>query len=351
VRAADGEHGASRRQARIAQFAYHLPEGVLTNDDLAAIYPAWSSEKILAKTGVARRHVAARHETAADLAYAAACKLFQKGAVSAHDVDVLIFCCQTPDYFLPSSACVLHRRLGLRPGCGAFDIGLGCSGFVYCVSIAKGLVETAQADNVLILTADTYSKLINPLDKSVRTLFSDAGAATLVTAEVGDRPAITRCVMGTDGAGFDKLIVHTGGFRESKTEESARLAEDESGNARSRDDLFMDGADVMAFSLREVPPLVDRLLDESGLAQEQIDHFIFHQGSRFMLEALRRKLHIQPAKFVIDLEETGNTVSSTIPIACARLLASSPPGVSAPRTCMLIGFGVGYSWAGTIAEI
>ncbi len=336
--------------ARISGFAYHLPERVIDNDELARLSPDWSAEKILDKTGVRTRHIAAVDETASDLAFFAATNLFTRGEFKREDIDVLIFCCQTPDYFLPSSSCVLQHRLGLRNSCGAFDVGLGCSGFVYCVALAKGLIESSQARTVLILTADTYSKIINPLDRSVRTIFSDAAAATIVQGADSERPAIAPCIMGTDGRGSDKLIVATGAFREPRTVLSAVEENDRSGNSRSRDNLYMDGADVMAFSLREVPILAGKLLLASGMTFDDIDYVVCHQGSRFMLEALRRKLSVPEAKFVIDLEETGNTVSSTLPIACARILAGVD-GAIPNLTVMLLGFGVGYSWAGTIAEI
>jgi 3-oxoacyl-[acyl-carrier-protein] synthase-3 len=221
---------------------------------------------------------------------------------------------------------------------------------VYCLGLAKGLIESGQARTVLVLTADTYSKIINPLDKSVRTLFSDAAAATVVTGDA-EQSAIAPCRMGTDGRGADRLIVSTGGFREPRTPGSAAVEADRSGNSRSRDDLYMDGADVLSFSLREVPRLASQLFEACAASIASIDHFVFHQGSRFMLEALRRKMAIPDAKFVIDLEDTGNTVSSTLPIACARLLGRRADGDNAPRKFMLIGFGVGYSWAGTIAVL
>ena len=335
--------------ARIGEIAYHLPDRMVDNRELATLYPGWTATKILEKTGVATRHIAATDETAADLAFHAAIKLFG-GGVDRAEIDVLIFCTQTPDYFLPSSSCVLQHRLGLRRDCGAFDVGLGCSGFVYCLAVAKGLIESGQATTVLVLTADTYSKLINPLDKSVRTIFSDAAAATVVRASRAKTPSIARCLMGTDGRGADKLIVATGAFREQRTAASGVVEADESGNSRSRDNLFMDGGDVLAFSLREIPPVVERLLRMNGATLDDIDFLVLHQGSRFMLEAVRRKLGADPAKFVIDLEETGNTVSSTLPIACARLMRQW--GQGAPEaTVMLVGFGVGYSWGATIARI
>jgi 3-oxoacyl-[acyl-carrier-protein] synthase-3 len=335
--------------AKLSAIHYHVPQQVLGNADLAKLYPGWTADKILQKTGIRERRIAAPDETAADLAFAAARELFASKASVQNDVDFLVFCTQTPDYFLPSSACVLHRRLGLDKSCGAVDINQGCSGFVYSVSMAKGLIESGQARNVLVLTADTYSKLIHPMDKSTRTIFGDAGAATLVSAIDSDAPYILGCIHGTDGSGADKLIVPTGGFRELRSADSAVEKADASGNSRARDNLYMDGADVLAFTLREVPVAVNRMLERAVRNIDEIDYFVFHQGSRLMLDMLRKKLAIPAEKFIIDLEEIGNTVSSTIPIALARLRARIPE--ARHRLAMLVGFGVGYSWAGAIAKI
>ena len=258
-------------KARIASSAYYLPEVTLGNDELAALYPGWSAQKIFDKTGIRQRHIAADGETAVDLAFKAATALFDTGYERPTEIDFLLLCTQTPDYFLPSSCCVLQQRLGLRVSTGAMDVNLGCSGFVYCVSTAKGLIESGQAERVLILTADTYSKLIHPLDKSIRTIFSDAAAATVVSGVVSEEDKVMQCVFGTDGCGADKLMVPTGGFRESKSATSALVATDMSGNTRARDNLYMDGADVLAFTLREVPKAVRRLLEKTALSIEDVD--------------------------------------------------------------------------------
>lgn len=337
------------KRARLDRLAYYLPASRLDNDTLASLYPSWSAAKILEKTGVRNRHIAADGETASDLAYGAARRLMAEGAIAPADIDFMIFCTQEPDYFLPSSSCILQQRLELPRTCGAIDVNQGCSGYVYSLGLAKGLIESEQARSVLVLTGDTYSKLINPRDKSVRTLFGDAGSASLVTSTDAQVGSIGPVLYGTDGRGADRLIVHTGGFRRPRDSATAEEIEDESGNARTLDNLFMDGPDVMAFCLREVPRLYSGLLRSSGLDESRIDYFVFHQGSRLMLESLRRKLKLPSQKFVIDLEETGNTVSSTIPIALSHLREARPSARSS--VCMLVGFGVGYSWAGAIATI
>lgn len=335
--------------ARIADIAGHLPATILDNEELGRLYPGWSADKIFEKTGIRSRRIAAPEETAGDLAARAGEALFARGTVAPQDVDFVILCTQAPDYVLPTTACVLQHRLGIRTSAGALDVNLGCSGFVYCLSLARGLVETGAARCVLVLTADTYSKYIHPLDKSVRTLFGDGAAATAVVAGEGSGPAIGPFVFGTDGRGSDKLMVETGGFRNPRSEESAREYSDDSGNVRSRDHLYMAGADVLAFSLREVPRAAHALLDKAHTEKSAIDYFVLHQANRFMLESLRKKLDVEPARFPIHVEECGNTVSSTIPLA---LVAMREQGCfTTQKTLMLLGFGVGYSWAGCLLTL
>ena len=324
----------------------HLPEKVLSNEDLALLYPSWSPEKIFAKTGIANRHIAADNETAVDLACAAASALFARGRVTASEVDYVLFCSQTPDYILPTSACIIQHRLGLRTDIGALDINLGCSGFVYGLSLANALIATGAASRVLLLTADTYSKLIHPMDRGVRSLFGDGAAATLIEACDTDELCLGPFVVGTDGAGSSNLIVPAGGFRRPQSVETARVQEDASGNLRSLNDLYMDGAAIMTFTLGAVPAAVEKLLTRAGKSMADFDAFVLHQASAFILNRLRQKMAIPTDKFVVALQDCGNTVSSTIPLALAPLLRDGRA-----RRVMLVGFGVGYSWATTQALI
>lgn len=325
---------------KIVAIASHLPERVLSNDDLAALYPSWPADKILDKTGVQTRHIAARDETAVDLAEAAAKALFAQGRVAPGDIDYLLFCTQAPDHILPTSACILQRRLGLRTDIGALDFNLGCSGFVYGLSMAQALIASGQARRVLLLTADTYSKLIHPMDRGVRSLFGDGAAATLIEAVETDAPALGPFVFGTDGSGAENLIVPAGGFRQPRTAETAVVTEDASGNLRSADHLYMNGAAIMTFTLGAVPAAIDKLLARAGVALDDYDAVVLHQASAFILDRLRRKLAVPEDRFVIALREWGNTVSSTIPMALEPLVRDGRP-----RRVLLVGFGVGYSWA------
>ncbi|HEX9947250.1 MAG TPA: ketoacyl-ACP synthase III [Allosphingosinicella sp.] len=329
--------------ARIRAIATHLPETLLGNTELAALFPGWTEDKILEKTGIETRRVAGPNETAADLAFEAAKRLLSTGACAADEIDFLIFCSQAPDYILPTTACVLQDRLGLRRDIGAMDFNLGCSGFVYGLSIAAGLIAAGAASNILLLTADTYSKYIHPRDKSVRTLFGDGAAATLISASE-DGGSIGPFVFGTDGRGAKDLIVESGGFRTPRCAETAIENADGMGNVRSRDNLYMNGANVMTFTLREVPRTFARLLEKTGTVAGDYDHVVLHQANKFMLDALQKKLGLPDRQVPRHFAAIGNTVSSTIPFVLASL--EEEGRLQAGARIMLIGFGVGLSWAG-----
>jgi 3-oxoacyl-[acyl-carrier-protein] synthase-3 len=334
-------------RAMIEAIEYHLPEQALTNQQLATEYPGWSVEKIQGKTGVAERRIAAPDETSADLGVAAVRKLFAAGACHPEDIDFLLLCTQSPDYFLPTTACVMQDRLGIPRSAGALDFNLGCSGYVFGLGLAKGLLETGQARNLLLVTAETYSKFIHPGDRSVRTIFGDAAAATLVRAAEGEGPAIGPFVYGTDGAGACNLIVPRGGLR-TPHPDPAPAAEDGDGNVRSEDNLYMSGPEIFSFTLRTIPKCVHDLLEVAGKRLEDIDLFVFHQANRFMLNHLRKRLGIPEERFFLSFEQYGNTVSSTIPIA---LRDASATGALRPgMLVMLVGFGVGYSWGATLVR-
>ena len=330
--------------AAISAIEYYLPEHVLSTADLSAQFPEWSVEKIDDKTGIHERHISASDECSSDLAVRAAEKLFASGACTPERIDFVLLCTQSPDYFLPTTACLMQDRLSIPTHAGALDINLGCSGFIYGLGLAEGLISSGQASNVLLLTAETYSKFLNDRDKSVRTIFGDAAAATLLTAT--DGKSIGPFIYGTDGAGGKNLIVPVGGMRQ-RCSDGARAVEDESGNIRTTKDLFMDGAEIFNFTLSAVPKSVNTLLERAGLTADQIDLFVFHQANKYMLEHLRKRMKIPAEKFQISMAHCGNTVSSTIPIALKHAQAEGRlrPGT----TAMLVGFGVGYSWGATLA--
>jgi 3-oxoacyl-[acyl-carrier-protein] synthase-3 len=336
--------------AQISQIACHFPENVLGNEELAELYSGWTPQSIEEKLGVRIRPIAAEDETSADLAVRAGENLFARGDCSPKDIDFLIFCTQEPDYLLPSSACLIQDRLGIPKTAGAFDYNLGCSGFVYGLAMARGLIETEMARNVLLLTANTYSKLINRLDRVTRPLFGDAAAATLirgVDSLASEGPAIGPFIFGTDGSKGDVMIVPAGGRRLPCSPSTAIEQTDANGAVRSKDQICMNGQGIFSFAMDAVPRLVEDLMQKAQVTRDDVDLFVFHQANKFMLEALRHECDIDPERFVVELAERGNTVSSTIPIA---LLDSQNAGRLKPNArVMLIGFGVGLSWAGTMA--
>jgi 3-oxoacyl-[acyl-carrier-protein] synthase-3 len=334
-------------KATIRGTACYFPEQVLTNDQLALEYPDWSAQKIEQKTGIIERHIAGADECASDLATAAGLQLFKEGICAPEEIDYLLLCTQSPDYFLPTTACLVQERLGLRTGCGALDFNLGCSGFVYGLGVAKGLIETGQASNVLLIMAETYSKHIHPQDKSVRSIFGDAATATLVQAVSSDLDRIGPFVYGTDGRGANNLIVPTGGMRAARAA-NAELTDDGNGNKRTVNNLYMNGAEIFTFTLRVVPDMVSKLLARAGKRMEDVDLFLFHQANQYMLDHLRRKLKIPGEKMPIMMAHCGNTVSSTIPILLKEIESA---GMLKQGQClMLVAFGVGYSWGATLVQ-
>lgn len=329
-------------KAYIKALAYYLPETVLTNEELVNDFPEWTVDKIASKVGVKERHVAREDETASDMAIHAALRLFTEHNIDKAEIDFVLFCTQSPDYFLPTSACIIQDKLGLSKSLGALDFNLGCSGYVYGLSLAKGLVAGGIARNILLLTSETYSKHLHPRDKGNRTIFGDAATATLISTEgIGE---IGDFSLGTDGSGAKNLIVGTGAFRNKERRED--LSFDENGNPVSSDYLYMNGTEIFNFTLDAVPILVRETLSKNEMEKADIDLFIFHQANKYMINFLRKKLKIEEDKFFIFLENVGNTVSSTIPIA----LYEAQKENKLSGNILLAGFGVGYSWGGTILK-
>jgi 3-oxoacyl-[acyl-carrier-protein] synthase-3 len=324
--------------AAVGPIAVHLPQRVETNAQLQAEFPSWDMDLIFEKTGIAARHIAAPEECASDLAAAAAQKLFHEHDVDPRSIDFLLLCTQTPDYPLPTTACLLQSRLGLRTNVGALDFNLGCSGFVYGLSLADGLIRSGAAQRVLLLTAETYSKYIHPTDRSLRTIFGDGAAATLV--EAAAEPTLTAFQFGTDGTGADTLLVTKGGARPAAQAIKPRHRQ------RWESALYMDGPSLINFTVTAVPQLVENILASAGLSDRDIDLYLFHQATRKMLDQLRERMAVSAERLPIVLEQCGNTVSSTIPILIDTLRRDGR--LRRGSRSMLVGFGVGWSWAGCI---
>lgn len=328
--------------AFIKALSYYLPERVVTNEELLKEFPEWSVDKVAAKVGVDSRHLAAENETAGDMAEKAALKLFEEYCISSKDIDFVLLCTQSPDYFLPSTACILQDRLGIPTSAGAFDYNLGCSGCIYGLAMAKGLISAGIAKNVLLLTAETYNKYLHPQDKSNRSIFGDGAAACLIStegfAEIGE------FVLGTDGSGANNLIVKTGAARQ-KTQ-NGKFVEDDEGHAWYDDYLYMNGGAIFNFTLDAVPAMMKEILEKNRLQKDSIDYYVFHQANKFMLNTIRKVCVLPKDKFYVNLSETGNTVSSTVLIGLKDCVENSI--IKAGDHVMISGFGVGLSWGGTV---
>lgn len=322
-------------KAALKGISYYLPEMILDNQELVANMKNWTAEKVKEKTGIEKRHIAGNNKTALDLAEKAANKLFADGICSPDQIDYILLCTQSPDYFLPTTACLLQERLGIPTTAGAIDYNLGCSGFVYGLSLAKGLIETGQVKNVLLITSETYSKYIKSDNINVRTIFGDAAAATFIEGREAASDLIGPFVFGTDGSGKDNLIVKNGAHRNPES--------------LSSKELYMNGPDIFLFTIKSVPKAVKSLLSKCNCAIENIDVFVFHQANQYMLEHLRDKIGIPENKFCIDLKDCGNTVSASIPIALSNLIKNK--ALVENSKIMLVGFGVGYSWCATTIEM
>ncbi len=324
--------------ASLGPIAVHLPERIESNDQLAAEFPRWDLDLIFSKTGIRRRHIAEPGECPSDLGVKACQKLFHQFDINPSSIDFLLLCTQTPDYPLPTTACLMQQRLGLPTTCGAMDFNLGCSGFVYGLAVADGLIRSGSCRRILLVTAETYSKYIDSADRSLRTIFGDGAAATLI--EASDEQSLSGFRFGTDGSGADTLIVSEGGSRPPQDAIAPRHRQ------RWKSQLYMDGPALINFTVAAIPELVDEILQLTQLSKEDVDLFVLHQATRKMLEQLQERLELGDDKLPISLENCGNTVSSTIPILIDELRQESR--IQTDTTSMLIGFGVGWSWAGCL---
>lgn len=330
-------------KAYIKGIAYYLPEAVLTNEELVEQFPEWTVDKISKKVGISERHITTNEETAGDMAIKAAEKLISEKGIDRTIIDFVLLCTQSPDYHLPSTSCIIQDKLGLSTKCGAFDFNLGCSGYEYGLAVAKGLIVGRIAKNVLLLTAETYTKYIHPQDKGNRTIFGDGATATLISdsgfAEIGE------FCLGTDGSGAEQLIVKTGCARQFKPIEDYSV--DEEGGIHSSDHLYMNGKAIFDFTSDVVPPLIDETLQKNGLSMDDVNLFVFHQANKYMINYIRKLMSIDKERFYIHMENVGNTVSSTIPIA----LCEAEKEGKLKGSIVLAGFGVGLSYGAVVLHV
>ena len=324
-------------KAHIRQIAYYVPENVEENPQ----------NRLTKKTGILSRHICTDDEIASDLATQACEKLFAKG-VDRKKVEYLLYCTQSPDYFLPTTACVLQDKLGLLETCGALDYNLGCSGYIYGLGLAKGLIESGQVKNVLLVTSETYSKYINQEDNTVKPLFGDGASATFIEGVDTDMDGMTGFVFGTRGSGYGKLIVPVGGMK-NRFGTLVEHYEDAFGSKRTNMDLNMDGAAITEFAMDVVPQTVDAILRKAGLYRKGLDYCVFHQANKFMLDYLQQSCDLMNVPYWNDVSQYGNTVSSSIPIALCDLLITNQ--LHSLNKVLLCGFGVGLSWGGCVVDL
>jgi 3-oxoacyl-[acyl-carrier-protein] synthase-3 len=326
----------------LRDIAFAVPETRVASDEVArwtGLDPQFIAEKI----GVESRAFLRADETPVDLARRACEALFLRAQqLDPRRLRLLVVVTQNPDFKLPHDSALLQHALSLPAEIACFDVNLGCSGYVYALSIARALMATEEIGDALVVTCDAYSRIMGRNDRDTVALFGDAASATWLSAETGGR--IGRLDFGTDGSGAEHLIVPAGGAAQPLSSvHGERSAEVPSDALR----LHMNGRAIFNFMMERVPVSLERCLDRNGVTREQVDFFVFHQASRFLLETLARRLRLPADRVPINIAKLGNTVSSTIPIVLAELLAE---GRLTGKRVLVSGFGVGLSWATNIIE-
>lgn len=316
----------------IAAVASYVPSARLGNAELVERF-GFERTFLDDKIGFVARAIAAEDEAVSDMAVRAGEALFAQGQVVPADIDAIVLVTQNPDYHLPTTANMVQARLGLRPDVLAFDVNQGCSGFVIGLAIAQGIIIAHGFRHVLLITADAYSKVMDPADRNTVPLFGDGAAATLVSA--GGPGRLGAMKFGSDGNGAEQLIVRGGGSRHPGMAVAGEGA------------LYMNGRGIFNFAVRTVPATLRECVTANGLSLEQVDVFVLHQASAYMVGAVAQALELPAERVPWLLGDVGNTVSSTIPMALERL---GGPATLAGKTVALCGFGVGLSWAAAIVR-
>ena len=327
---------------KLSAISYYLPPNQLTNKELVLSFPDYSDLDIYSKTGIKVRYRTSNNIIASDLALNAAISFFDEEKYCRKDIEFLIFCTEGPDYYAPVTACIIHQKLGLNKNIGALDLPGGCAGFTNALGVAKALIENNQCNNVLMLFADTPSLAIRSDDFLLNSLFSDV--ASCVFMEKSKKNNIGNLVYGTDGEGASALFIDYSGIRKHIDTDWLEQNKDVGGMPYGQ--MKMDGLEVFSFSIKQVPILVQDILIKNNLSFEDVDLFVFHQASQIILKSLQRKLNIPKEKMMYNLENFGNTVSSTIPIALKE--AEKQKKIKKGSKVLIAGFGIGFSWSGTI---
>jgi 3-oxoacyl-[acyl-carrier-protein] synthase-3 len=331
-------------QNAISKIEYYLPETILTSEDLANKFNK-DPEVLFKNTGIKKRHVRNLNQIGSDLGFEAAKKLLDNFPEYYSKIDFVIFCTEGLDYKAPTTSSTLHYKLGLKEDCGCIDMPMGCAGYIYGLSLADALIKSENASCVLFIAADIPTSVIHSEDFDMRVLFGDAGTATII--EKKETGGFGKFVFGNDGSGANNLLVERGSTRSPIDIDYINEYVEEPGNlAHGR--MYMNGLEITRFSLAKVPDLLNKILQKNNILFDEIDLFVFHQASSIILNALKRKCKIPDSKFYVFLEEVGNTVSCSIPIALYH--AELEGKLIRGNRVMLLGFGVGYSWGGTILE-
>lgn len=326
----------------IKAITYKLSSRKISNEDLANNYDKVEPSDIYKKTGIKYRYITTENIIGSDLACFAAEDLFKIYKIDRKKIDFLLFCTEGLDYIAPMTSCLIQDRLRLKNNIGALDLPSGCSGFTNSLGMAKAIIESGQSDNVLLLFGDTPGLVTNPNDLNLRALFSDAGAAVLI--ERSNKNQIGSVVYGVDGSGSKHLFVDQSCLRNPIDEEWLKTNRDVGGMPRGQ--MRMNGLEVFSFSIKEVPLLVKQILEKNQLEMNDIDLFVFHQASNIILKSIQRKLRISDEKMSYYLEDFGNTVSVSIPLALCE--AEKENRISRGSKVLVAGYGIGFSWSGTV---
>lgn len=325
----------------ISAIAGAVPKHVIKNLEYTEFFPEEQVKEVVAKVGVYERRFADAATCSSDLCFAAAQKLLIDNDIDRSEIDLLVFISQTQDYRMPATACTLQHRLGLNNSCIAFDVNLGCSAFIYGMSVVYSMMQTGAIRKALILDGETRSKVYGPRDRRSAFIFGDGGVAALV--ERSERFGETTLSLNTDGSRADLIMIKAGGYRHMSTPETLKeRVVDQYGNMRSEEQGYMKGGDVFNFVIREIPRDIKRTIAEAGITTNDIDFFCFHQANNFINSYIAKKMKLDMDKIPHTIEKFGNTSSVSVPLTIVSELKGKMEG---QKRLMMSAFGVGMTWA------
>jgi 3-oxoacyl-[acyl-carrier-protein] synthase-3 len=333
-------------QVGISALSYYLPNPIEDNLALADEFPGKVDSKLLDNIGIRSRHIAPAGMRASDMAVLAGNKFFEETGFPREEIGALVYTSLNHDYITPATSCLVQHQLGLNTGIASFDMNHGCSGYVYALAMAKGIVCSLGIDNVLLVTATIPTRYVHPKNLAIRLLFGDAAAVTLLQRDNENSAGVGEFVLGTDGKGYNKIIIRDGWDRNPLNDTSLLEHVDEFGNIYTDSSIDMDGPGTFFFILKNVPRIINETLERNKLCINDIDLFVLHQANYYALEQVRNKLKLAPDRFYYFMSTTGNTIQSTIPIALKEAMSE---GRIRPGSKVLIaGFGTGISWGATV---